>query len=87
MSAPPLEIAYSQADVRLGLFLTHRLSIDRDSSKERSQPERRGEGDARRDAYVFSAFAAGMPGGGENLPGRKGGGDEEDHPRLPMFQR
>lgn len=84
MSAPPLEIAYSQADVRLGLFLTHRLSIDCDSSKERSQPERRG---ARRDAYVFSAFAAGMPGGGEDLPGRKGGGDEEDHPRLPMFQR
>lgn len=33
---------------------------------------------------MFSAFAAGMPGGGESLGE---GGDEEDRPRLPMLQR
>lgn len=54
--------------MRLGLFLTHRLSIDRDSSKERRQPdeeeEMRGE-EERVHAYVFSAL-----GGGES-PGRR----------------
>lgn len=44
VSARPLEIAYSQADARLGLFLTHRLSIARDSSKERSHEEEGGRG-------------------------------------------
>lgn len=83
VSAPPLEIAYSQADVRLGLFLTHRLSIDRDSSKERRQPdeeeEMRGE-EERVHAYVFSAL------GGWREPGEEDE-EEEDRPRLPMFQR
>lgn len=37
-----LEIAHSQVDVRLRLFLTHRLSIARDSSKERSAVPRAG---------------------------------------------
>lgn len=64
VSAPPLEIAYSQADVRLGLFLTHRLSIDRDSSKERRQPDE--EEEVRRNGYVFSAL-----GGGESLGRRR----------------
>lgn len=82
MSAPPLEIAYSQADVRLGLFLTHRLSIDRDSSKERSQPE-----EEVRDEGTRTCFLPLLPGcqGVERAWER--GGNEEDRPRLPMLQR